>query len=392
MSAPVTRRSRGFSLVELMVALVIGMLALMFATRIVLTGEQNKQASLGGSDAMQNGMLALFSITSDVNQAGFGINDKLLAGCNTFFIDSSGYQLAQTTVNGAPSTPLAAAVIQSNGTAPDQLSLYSGASLTGTGSMVISQHAGGLINVASIPYGFAQNDVIVATNTAVGDGNRCAISQITSDPAALAPPPAQQSLRIDGTGRFTSGGLFGATFTANASRVFNLGPANQLAFHTWSVDKGFLRLRATEMAGASLIPQAVVDNVVSLKAQYGFDMRTGIAFQPNAGMVIGRWSPTMVDADGNGTIGNRTDYQHIAALRVAVVARSKTPEKPDSAGLCSATTVLPKVFAAESPPGVAPVPINVDVAVANDPIAWQCYRYRVFETIVPLRNAGWRAP
>ena len=199
-------------------------------------------------------------------------------------------------------------------------------------------------------------------------------------------------MRIDGAGRFTNGNLFGAAFTANASRVFNLGPANRLAFHTWSVSGGFLRLRATEMAGASLTPATVVDNVVSLKAQYGFDTRTGIAFQPNGGMVIGRWSPTMIDADGNGTIGNRADYQHIGALRVAVVARSKAPEKPSSAGLCSVTTVQPQVFASASPPGVAAVPMNVDVAVATDPIPWQCYRYRVFETIVPLRNAGWRAP
>jgi type IV pilus assembly protein PilW len=28
--------------------------------------------------------------------------------------------------------------------------------------------------------------------------------------------------------------------------------------------------------------------------------------------------------------------------------------------------------------------------VAGDPLGWQCYRYRVFETIVTLRNAGWR--
>jgi type IV pilus assembly protein PilW len=31
----------------------------------------------------------------------------------------------------------------------------------------------------------------------------------------------------------------------------------------------------------------------------------------------------------------------------------------------------------------------VDVAVAGDSADWRCYRYRVFETIVPLRNADW---
>ena len=32
----------------------------------------------------------------------------------------------------------------------------------------------------------------------------------------------------------------------------------------------------------------------------------------------------------------------------------------------------------------------VNVAVAGDTMDWKCYRYRVFETIVPIRNAQWR--
>jgi type IV pilus assembly protein PilW len=32
----------------------------------------------------------------------------------------------------------------------------------------------------------------------------------------------------------------------------------------------------------------------------------------------------------------------------------------------------------------------VNVAVAGDTLDWKCYRYRVFETIVPIRNAQWR--
>jgi type IV pilus assembly protein PilW len=39
---------------------------------------------------------------------------------------------------------------------------------------------------------------------------------------------------------------------------------------------------------------------------------------------------------------------------------------------------------------VTAVPVTVDVAVAGDSNDWRCYRYRVFETVVNLRNAGWR--
>jgi type IV pilus assembly protein PilW len=30
------------------------------------------------------------------------------------------------------------------------------------------------------------------------------------------------------------------------------------------------------------------------------------------------------------------------------------------------------------------------VAVAGDTVDWKCYRYRVFNTIVPMRNSAWR--
>lgn len=409
MSAPRhTGRGAGFSMVELMVALVIGMLALMFATRIVLTGEQNKQASLGGSDAMQNGMLAMFSISSDISQAGFGLNDPIIVGCNTVFTDSSGYQLAEVTRGGAPIRPLASAVIVSNGALPDSVSLYSGTSLTGTGMLQVNQYAGGgQINVSSVPFGFAQNDVLVVANNNHNDATRCAMTQVTSNPATLPTTPgAQQYLRIDGTGRFTAGNLHGLTFPANNNtRVFNLGPARDLAFHTWSISNGHLKLRSTNLTGSLLDPlgSTVIDNVVSIKAQYGLDMRPPVnlpsdctaatpgRFCPADGVIISQWSSTMIDADGNGVAGGHEDYQRIVALRVAVVARSRSPDKPDATGNCTTTTVAPVVFGTRVPQNVAAVPITLNVAVAGDPVSWTCYRYRAFETVVPLRNSGFRS-
>jgi type IV pilus assembly protein PilW len=98
----------------------------------------------------------------------------------------------------------------------------------------------------------------------------------------------------------------------------------------------------------------------------------------------------MIDADGDGVVGSAGDYQHIAAVRLAVVARSKAPERPAPGATCSATASLPTVFAGGGPSGVAPAPVSVNVAVTGDTVDWHCYRYRAFETIVPLRNAGWR--
>jgi type IV pilus assembly protein PilW len=382
----------GFSLVELMVSVVIGMLALLFATRLLTGSEQNRQSAMGGSDSMQNGMLALFSISSDAGQAGYGLNNTLATGCNTVFSDTGGYALAAASRDTTVIHPMAPVVIESNANGADKVSFYSGTSVAGTAMLrVLVNYTGGArIYVDRIPYGFAQGDAILVVPEPAGTD--CALAQLSESPESLPPPPGQQYVVV-GQGsnyRYNSGNL-GASFTGSSARVFNLGPAQALSFRSWSVSDGFLRLSATNI-GSSAAVSAVADNIVSLKAQYGFDTRPGNAFQPAAGLQVTQWSSTMINADGDGVTGGPGDWQRIAAVRLAVVARSKNPERPAAGQPCSATrdTDKPVAFGTKAPAGVAAVPVTVNVAVTGDPVDWHCYRYRVFETIVPFRNASWR--
>lgn len=84
----------------------------------------------------------------------------------------------------------------------------------------------------------------------------------------------------------------------------------------------------------------------------------------------------MIDADASGTAGDVGDIQRIYAVRFAVVARSGLMEKPQPDGTCATTTANP-VWSGGA--------INL-TGLAN----WQCYRYKTFETVVPLRNLLWR--
>jgi len=391
MMLPALRRSRGFSLVELMISVVIAMLALAFALRMVAGSERSRETELGGSDSMQNGMVALFSMSGDAGQAGFGLNDPILAGCDTLLRDTGGYALAPAALGGATVHPLAPVVIESNGGAPDRISFYAGSALGGTASLRLTADYtnGAGIGVDRVPFGFAQGDVIAVAPENGGGG--CALAQIANKPGDLMPPPSPQTLSIaQGAGyRFNAGNL-GVAFKGGAARLFNLGRPEALSFHTWSVADGFLQLRSTDLGGASAGAAAVTDNIVSIKAQYGFDTRTGANFQPQKGMQVMRWSSTVINADGDAIVGDPGDYQHIAAVRLAVVARSKAVERAAAGAACTATQAKPVVFAAEAPQGVAAAPVTVDVAVAGDGTDWRCYRYRVFETVVNLRNAAWR--
>ncbi|WP_229408701.1 PilW family protein [Massilia yuzhufengensis] len=383
-------RAGGFSLVELMVSVVIGLLAVLFATRLMTDSERNKRAALGGSDSMQNGMLAMFSISGDAEHAGFGLNDPLIVGCDTVMEDSGGYEMAQAARGAATVRPLAAAIIEPGGEGPDGISLYAGSSFSGTGTLrITSDYIGGTrIDVDRIPYGFGKGDVILVAPETMGE--QCSLAQVSNDAGSLPPPPSQQYVMIAGSGNRYNSGSLGAQYKGGAARLYNLGPAASLGFRTWSVEGGFLRLRSTDMKGAGADSQPVADNIVSLKAQYAFDTRVGEDFKPEDGMRLSSWSGEMIDADGDGTIGSAGDYQRISALRIAVVARARNPDRPDTAaGQCSipaSRAERPRIFAdADNPEGDP-----VTVAVEGDPAHWSCYRYRVFETIVPLRNAGWR--
>ena len=72
-------RHPGFSLIELMIAVLIGTLAMVFVMRTTIGFETNRRGSIGGSDSMQNGVVALFSMENDAAQSGW---DSMMICCS----------------------------------------------------------------------------------------------------------------------------------------------------------------------------------------------------------------------------------------------------------------------------------------------------------------------
>jgi type IV pilus assembly protein PilW len=135
-------------------------------------------------------------------------------------------------------------------------------------------------------------------------------------------------------------------------------------------------LQRSDSAAASTSPVDIVPGIVNIQAQYG------IAATANSNTVT-----SWVDATGiwaTPTVANRN---RIKAVRIAVVARNvkrevaavTTATCPSGAptGLCA------WVGSASSP---APTAVLSTSSVGAD---WAHYRYRVFETIIPLRNVIW---
>lgn len=127
------------------------------------------------------------------------------------------------------------------------------------------------------------------------------------------------------------------------------------------------------------IGNEIADGVVLMKAQYGTDGANG---NPIDGTIQpGEWSTA---APGN--------PWSVLAVRLVVVSRSAQPEKPDPvAGVCTTTQVAPTWVGTLSVAGSAASPLSLagqaDLIATGDD--WKCYRYKTFETTVPMRSIMW---
>ncbi len=116
----------------------------------------------------------------------------------------------------------------------------------------------------------------------------------------------------------------------------------------------------------------IADGIVLMKAEYGYDT--------NSDGVVDTWSPTAIA----GTV---------LAIRIVIVARSAQPEVTVTAasgvgGACKTTTTAP-TWAGTNLTTDNPTAVTLNLSgnlglAAGD--SWQCYRYKTFETIVPIRN------
>ena len=86
----------GFSLVEIMVALVIGLLTTLVIMQVFTVFEGQKRSTMGSADAQTSGSVALYMIGRDMQMAGFGLlpaTDSALE-CNPSPVIAAGVDLS----------------------------------------------------------------------------------------------------------------------------------------------------------------------------------------------------------------------------------------------------------------------------------------------------------
>ena len=70
----------GFTLVELMIGMVIGLLAALVIVQVLQLFETQKRSTTGSADAQTNGSIALYNIGREVKVAGYPLMPTGLSG------------------------------------------------------------------------------------------------------------------------------------------------------------------------------------------------------------------------------------------------------------------------------------------------------------------------
>lgn len=383
----------GFTMIELLVGMVIAMLATLIIMQVYEVFEGQKRTTTGGADAQTNGSIALNNIQRDVAVAGYGLplflkNNADCTEANRALCPALPIQPLPCTF-GAHCSPLLCDPVptidhDSNGATPQigifPVLLQDGGNGAGASDTILVTYGdtpmGGMATISGSVVGntaFMGPDPVLrpaeANNLAcaVGDtallinGSNCELRRVTGLTGTT-------SITFDSSPTIVNTALFPGN---PGISVACLGRWNEFSYSV--ANNTLARSGAANVAG-----------IVSIQAQYGVSATAG----NNA---INQWvDPTgvwaLTKAGDSILTPALTDRTRIKAIRVAVVARSGLWEKDIVSSACSSTTgPNPTGVCAWEGSALSPAP---GIDLSNDP-DWQHYRYRVFETIIPLRNVIW---
>ncbi len=397
----------GFSLVEIMVAMVIGLLGILVMTQVFALFEGQRRTTSGGSDAITGGAIALNGVQRDIQQSGWGIGALQVIGCTVtgqWGIDGALSPTGPTVALPLVPVTINSALIPAGDPNTDTLLLVSGNS-NGTveGDIIKS--------VVTLPApGF-----VVTSPTVFNAGDR--LVAITVSPQ---PVPCNQTLGVVG-GASTATTVITTDTTAVAStvqgpRLFNLGPRPKV--QAYAVRNGKLTVcdyttndcgaactAADSPAGTTVGGSCnaswvqIASDIVSLRAQYGRDTTDGNPLDPTISMdgVVDVWDQTVATSlTPVSTIAaantNTCGLVRRSAIRLALVARSTQPEKV--LGGVNVTAAAPTwagsdaAAVAVNAANAAAVAINLTLTRPDTTTwpTWADFRYKVFETTIPIRN------
>lgn len=358
----------GFSLIELLVGLVIGLLVTLVIMQVFMGFEGDKRTTMGNADAQTNGNVALFSLARDIQQGGYGL---------------------PITTAGSAHSPFNCASIGLNGTLPD-------ISLNQFSPVIITNGATGLGDTISVRYSsnetgglptkvLARTGATLTVNNIMGCNSDELALQVMDDPSpGVAPVCALQPIQATtSSSPHPTVQLLDATKLANGGYLYCLGAWNNFSYQVvenpassgkYELSKQVTTINASGTNTASDV--VVAPEVVSLQAVYGVST-DGDNKVDSWQVASGIWAASALTP---------TTRNQIKAVRIAVATRNGLREKNDvTTNAC--ITMYGDCSSAASVAAIAGGALQINISGTSSD--WKKYRYRVYETVIPIRNVVW---
>lgn len=363
----------GMSLIETMVGLVIGVLVALIIAQVWGNFEGQKQRTVSGSSAQSSGLLALTSLEQDVRSAGAGLTDSAAFDCSHTF---SYYESGGSTVSPIPAyaggLSMVPVQITDGGTGSDTLIVKRGKDFLGALPAKITStmpSSSAELNISSTA-GFADGDVVLAVDSVTGNCTIMSVTQVQGAAIKLQHNPGGTTT-YNPPNSFQNGNGWPA-YSAGA-KILKIGA---LISHSYTVNASNQLVVTDASVPTASTTSVLVADIVKIKAQYGI---------ANGGSQdVNDWVSATA-ATGWNTLTS-VQAKRIKAIRLVIVARSAKKEGANVINTC--TNVSGGVNngpCAWVDTAADPAPL-IDLSSNTD---WRKYRYRVYQTIIPLRNVIW---
>ncbi len=351
---PQCRKMYGASLAEMMVGLAVGLIVMAIVLKVGVLFDARRKSVAGMAEANIDGTLAMLSLQRELRMAGNGLGPPDALRCD--LTRASGSTLG-------PMLPLQPVTIVNGAAgAPDTVELLaSGKPQSLPAARLIANFVQGNAGVSvDSTFGVLPGDWLMLQQAGTA---RCLLMQAQTIPTgAFRIEPASLPDQAVPAGGYAAG-----------SALVNLGSLHRLRYAIGT--DASLQQGQFDIASGKWSSSAIATGIVNLQAQYGFDNRPGTPAAP----AVTWWSDDIIDADSNGTVGNTADWQRLLAVRIAIVMRSAQRKE----GACD--TIAPTWMAGDPATGqLGPVSLSIGFSASAN-----CYRYRVIDAEIPLRNLLW---
>jgi type IV pilus assembly protein PilW len=369
------RQAAGFTLVELLVAVTIGMALTLAITLMLVRYESGRRSLTNSNDASQGGAYVTYTLDRMLRSAGSGYAQGWANnfGCRLSVARGGTATLPRGSAFPAPF----ASVPQTVYLAP--VLVHAGAGTDGSDVIALATGSSGMGEspLPVLPTSTTASDLRVPATTGLRandlvllfDGDvDCMVQQVTSPFVG----GAAQTLSFGGT--YAAGSIGTTTLTnfssVNPAFVAMLGNANAarpqfqllgVGSNATLVAHDMLQLDGADAA------VAIADGVADLRVRYGIDSNQDDIVDQWVDPGVSPWNAATLHSG----IAAKDALRQILALRVAVVVRSNTPERDVVSP--ATLTMFPDLS-------------NSLQATRNLTADEQKLRWRVLDFTVPLRN------